>query len=198
MPAMPKFAIILILLIGVLGCHGSQDQKAEDLSKPTVAEVKDPETSTYEQLRAGSYQIGSAVDAVETARDLAQKIVDSKQAGLGEPMLDILDRLDDIGASLADYTDDPPTLDQVQKSYAEFDDQRLNAIESATDSLMAADEISGIIDDLLDQPKLKDSESLNKLSDQMDTCMDALRDAIKALGGKLPPEESDAAPSKTP
>lgn len=179
----------------VVGCHGSATPAT---TKPAVAEVKpDPETTLFEQIRSGKYQIGAATDALQAARSAVEKLADGKEKSLIEPANDMLDRLDEIGVTLADIDFGSTTIDDVRKAYADFDEKRLDAIESLTDALLATEDLLGIFDDLLDQAKYGSNEDLKTAADEVDTTDDALRDAIKALGGKLPADLEDESPKSS-
>ena len=192
--------LIALLAFGVLisaGCTGKAAAKVETANVPQVEPVKDPETTVFEQLRGGNYQINAALESLQSARDESQSIVDAKAKALLEPMVEVVDRLDEIGAELAEYADEPPTLEDVRNAFADSDDQRLNTIETASDALLAAEEVAGILDSLLEDPANKKNAKLESIAKEVDTCVEALKDAVKSLGGKVPEPATDETPKKS-
>jgi hypothetical protein len=178
--------LVSIACSGVLlgGCNrGAAQSAAEPATVPEKA--KDPEEKLYEQMRSGAFQLSSALEALQKAVVDARTLGDSSSGELKDALADIADHLDSSGASIADFTGQPPALEEFRKNFAENDDKRLKAIDKANTALMDANEADGILQSVLEKPEFKTKPELKKISDELGACLESLEGAIKALGGKL-------------
>jgi hypothetical protein len=146
----------------------------------------DPDQTLYDEVRSGAYQISAAVDAIEGVRKTSRDIALHQSGKTQKTLLSVADILDDAGKALADYGEDPPPFAQFKQNFAAQDDRRLKAIDAANeavdDLLDAQDTLGQLIDSNPPEPI---NTQLNEADSALDDCVQAVKDAIKAMGGKV-------------
>lgn len=185
----------------VLGCGSSH--KSEVATTAPATETKDttlpadPEDALYEQFKTGRYQINAAVDAIGEAVKIAKPMSMSAGGSAGEALTEVSDMLDDAGSSLVEHNDDPPSLEDFKKDFPAQDEERLKSIAAASEALRTLRDAQGTVGDLEANVPADFKADLLKLDDGIGEATDALEEAIKAMGGKVPPDEDDP-PSPAP
>jgi hypothetical protein len=164
------------LLLGVLGC-GEPAGPAEPHAKSSPS----PEQIVYEQLRSGSVQLDSAVQILSEALET----VNAKTLPRDEAIDEMRDLIDGAGASISDLSAPPSGIAEVKAKFAEYDDHRLKAVESANDALHAIADAFEITEGLRETPAFSKVAELEDLSDLLKEAKQNLRDAIITLGGKV-------------
>jgi hypothetical protein len=170
-----------MFLVVAAGCG---DRGGVDPVK-SEAPAPDPDSVLHQQLRAGSFQIRVATGTLTEALDATRKA--RVEAVHHAELLQTLDEfrlvLNEIGASLAQFTEPPPSLEAVRQEFAKYDERRLAAIREANDSHYELFEIAvileGLIETLPQQPWLPDILNLVRVA------IDDLEGAITAMGGEV-------------
>lgn len=153
----------------------------------------DPDMTVASQLREGSVQMAGAADTIESALDLAKKAAGSLGREAKQAAQDVVDLLDDAGASVADAAADPLTLEEVRKSFAVADDDRKARISSGNDAYKSLETALGTIEGLE-----AGVEGLATLKENIELAIKDVAEAIEALGGKVESEALDPADQSTP
>jgi hypothetical protein len=160
-------------------------------SPAATATGQTPEQTLYQQLRSGSFQLGAAVISIEDTYKAANEAQTKlrKFGNAQSAMQDVLDFLDSAGKGVAEYSDVPPAPEEVAKAFADFDEARLKAIESANDSLHDLREALGILEGLASEPGAEVAQAAISVKSLLAVAIDDVWGAIEALGGV--PEASD-------
>jgi ABC-type transporter Mla subunit MlaD len=186
------------LLIGLFsaavltsGC-GPKAVAASPKQAATAAETKpaDPMEAERDQVREGATQLTQAVSSLNDAvGTLAALQKSSQDPDLKRALSAIATSLDDAGASIADFSAEPPDLATFKAQFAAQDKKRLDAIDAANDALHDLDDATDALDPFLPDPKATapkpDSQAIQDLEQSMEDAQDALESAVKALGGKV-------------
>jgi ABC-type transporter Mla subunit MlaD len=126
------------------------------------------------------------MDAIESAHGTAKEMAAREKGVTQQALQAIAGYLDDAGGTLSDFADDPPTFEKFKADFAAQDDRRLKAISAANDSLEALQDAQVLIDKLLDsKPPEPEKSQLENADSELDGCVDAVKDAIKTMGGKV-------------
>jgi uncharacterized phage infection (PIP) family protein YhgE len=148
-----------------------------------------------EGMHAGAYQLSNAVQDLQTALTAAKDLQHStKRADLKAALADVIDGLDDAGASIADFTSEPPELAEFRKEIETQEKERREAVDGANDALHDVNDASGNLDEFSDKPDEADAKLLNDLNSALDDAVDDLTEGIKALGGKVEEDDSEPVP----
>lgn len=173
------------MLLVALGCSKGSEPGASDGTSGSVPPPPDPAQVAYEQVRAGFVQLGNALETLGEALSAAKTGQGSSDKILKEACASIGEYLDSAGSYLSDYTEPPATFEEFNAKFAENDDNRLKAIDAANDALHEMGEAKGILDDLLNDPKLEKKQVVLDLRDLMEDAEKDLRQAIPVMGGKV-------------
>ncbi len=183
-----RIAALLWVAIVVAGCGSSTKVAQADVATqptpaPTASLPADANEAVREQLRSGLFQLSAALDSIQEALKQAKEIQKGSKGRLKEAMSEVVDRIDSCGSTLADHNSDPPTVDDVKKDFAKFDDQRLKTVDDVNDTLSELKEIKGMVGGLTgDTPELEDK--LTRLAALVDQAMEDASGTLLALGGK--------------
>lgn len=188
------WSLIGAALALLIGCGPKKDKVVYTPPTQTTygREPNDPDQALTEQLRQGSVQMSAASDTVESALIEAKKAV---KALTGEAKLaaqDVVDLLDDAGASVADASSDPPDEADVKKDFAGADDDRKKRIESGNDAYRSIEIALGTLEGLEQQV-----DGLQSLNETLGLALDDVADAIEAYGGKVESDQGATADSTT-
>lgn len=176
----------LFVFLAISGCSKSLPHDDTSVLAAKPAAPVDPEHALYEQVRSGAYQISSAIDSIEDVRKTAKQMASHQAGSTKKALLTIEKGLDDAGDALSDYSDDPPPFDEFKKEFAVQDDRRLKAIAAGTASLVALNNAQDLLDDLIDShPPEPMKTELDNADSAMDECIQAVEEAVKAMGGKV-------------
>ena len=137
----------------------------------------------YAQLRAGAFNLDSAANSLQTALESARKLLKEADGDPKQALLDLVALVDDAGEAISDDTI-APTPEEVSKDPKGHEQDRLDAIEHASDamnSVAAASAISGDLAQSAPEELRPDAEVLDK---SIVEALDALKDAIRELGEK--------------
>ena len=183
-------------LFALAGCHrgvAAAEHAALAAKPPPV----DPMEATREGMHQGAYLLGNAAQEIADAVKTAKAIKDSSKDALMKAALsDALGSLDDAGASIGDFTDMPPALDEFRANFAREDKERLDAIDGANDAIHDVNDVLDNLDSYLSDDKSPYADEMNKLSDSLGNAIDDLTDAVHGFGGKVEQDDTlDVAPS---
>ncbi len=154
------------------------------VAKP--AAPKDPDQALFDQIRSGAYQIGSAIDAIESVRKTTKEIASREAGATQKALVMITSQLDAAGKALVEFSDEPPTFEEFKKNFSAQDERRLKAIDAANESLNDLRDAQDIVGDLLDShPPEPENTELDNADSDLEECVQAVQDAIKAMGGKV-------------
>lgn len=179
----------IVLLIALAGCRGAQETSPSGNSN---SQSESPAQRLRDQLSAGSYQFDAAVDttssALEAVKALHKEIEDPtfKQA-----LAEVEEILNVVGQRLSDYTDEPPPLIEIEKAFAEFDDQRLKAIEAGNDSIHEIQEAIGILRAITEEQAAGRTGRLADMINDLVEIVDDIAGAVQAFGGNVEPDEGE-------
>ena len=151
-------------------------------------EPDDPDKALTEQLRQGSVQMAAASDSVESALAEAKKAVKQLSGDAKTAAQDVVDLLDDAGATITEASADPPTEADVKKNFSAADDDRKKRIAAGNDAYRSIETALGTLEGLQQQVT-----GLTSLKDTITLAIDDLGDAIEAYGGKVESEQEDSA-----
>ncbi len=179
------------VVLSLCGCRG---RSPSDVYKPPVEgsskpAPQDPDQALAEQLRSGTVQMAAASDSIQDALKEAKRAVASLKGDLKDAAQEVVDYIDDAGATVADACADPPALDDVKKDFAAADDVRKHRIAAGNDAYTGLQEAAGSVSDLQDQV-----EGLSTLSDLLKIAISDVSDAIQAYGGTV--QSDDDVPVK--
>jgi len=185
--------VAFVVCLAITGCGSSTKVADGSLTSATKPAPANPEQALYDQIRSGTYQIGAAVDAIEEVRKTAREIASREKGDTQKALLTIEAHLNDAGEALSDFGDEPVTFEEFKKDFAAQDDKRLKAIDAGNESLNDLRDAQDILGDLLDShPPEPENTELNNADSALDGCLQAVEDAIKAMGGKVvDPDTSD-------
>lgn len=186
MCATARSLLLLTLLVAGLGCgSGSSNPPAASTATPAK-----PETLLHQQLRSGLVQLEGTLETIELALDEAKARLKQATGADRERLQELVDRIDDCGATLAEHLGDPPTESEVAASFARYDEQRLRMIDDVNDSVVAMNEAAGLCLGEGEEPL----PALAKLHELVTTAIEDLRGTLDALGGKevAPAEDPEA------
>ena len=172
--------------VTICGCGHPEVKPVPAARQPVSTEPTDPVQALYDKVRSGSYQISSAIDAIEEVRRATKDIAARETGNTHEALLTIAGQLDGAGKVLADYGVDPPSLDDFKKDFAGQDDHRLKAIDASNEALDDLRDAQDLLGDLLDShPPEPEGTQLDNADSSLEECVQTVEDAIKALGGTV-------------
>lgn len=156
--------------------------------------------ATRDGMHEGAFQLTNAASDLAEAISRAKTLqASTKSVELKAALADVLATLDDAGASIADFTGEPPELAEFKKQFDDQDKKRLDSIDGANDALHDIDQINDALDTFTTSPAPEDDGALSDLGDALDNATSDLTDAIKAFGGKVEPDDTQAvAPAPDP
>lgn len=194
--------VACLAALALVGCHSGK-QTVASAATPSTATLSpsapaDPNEALRSELSSGIYQLGATLDSVQAALEQAKTIDKDAKADFKQAMDDIVDRLNSCGSTLADYNDEPPSLETVAKDFKKYDDQRLKAIDDVNDTVTELKEIKGMVSGVAGTSDATEDQ-LTKLAALVDQALEDASGTLDALGGKvqLPtPEAPD--PTATP
>lgn len=183
---MRTFALSFLVGVTICGCGHSEVKPIPAARQSAPTEPADPVQALYDKVRSGSYQISSAIDAIEEVRKATKDIAARETGNTHEALLTIAEQLDGAGKVLADYGVDPPSLDEFKKDFAGQDDHRLKAIDASNEALDDLRDAQDLLGDLLDShPPEPEGTQLDNADSNLEECVQTVEDAVKALGGKV-------------
>jgi hypothetical protein len=93
--------------------------------------------------------------------------------------------LENAGSKVADYAVDLPSYETFVGELARYDDERLRAIEGSNHAILSLNAAIGAIDDMLgSKPPSEIAVRLTQIEEHATTARDAIRDAVRTMGGK--------------
>ncbi len=188
-----RLAVRVLLLVAILvgcGCHRGEADRAvlsESAAKPSPISAEERLTG---ELHAGLYQIGAALEELKLARGETQTAADEGSRKLADPLAEVLDGLDDVGATLAEVNLTEPTEEEVRAAMIDAEDRKKALLDTIAEALTSVEDVQGILDTL---PSVdpKETEHLKSAAKHLDGCHEALTEAVLQMGG-------NAASSKSP
>ena len=196
---MLRQALVTVLAaVIVTGCNHADDSTRaggagahKKIEKPV-----DPAEATRAGMHEGAFQLGDAADDLQTAVTAAKALQTStKNLELKAALVVLLDKLDDAGGSISDFTGAPPELTEFKKEIDDQDKKRLDAIDAANDAVHDINDCNDILDDFNDKPAPEDDQAISDLSDALDAAAGDLADAIKAFGGHVEKNDTETVPT---
>ena len=176
----------IVVCLLVIGCSKNAVNDVASAQTKKVSIPANPEQALFDQVRAGAYQIGSAIDSIATVRKTVRDMAAKEKGATSQALLKIADQLDAAGKALSDFSEDPPALEQFKKDFAGQDDKRLKAIDACNDSLDDLNEAQDILSALLDShPPEPENTQLTDADSALDECTQAVEGAINTMGGKV-------------
>ena len=137
----------------------------------------------YAQLRAGAFNLDSAANSLQTALESARKLLKEDDGDPKQALLDLVALVDDAGEAISDDTI-APTPEEVSKDPKGHEQDRLDAIEHASDAMKSVAEASAISGDLAQSAPEELRPDAEVLDKSIVEALDALKDAIRELGEK--------------
>lgn len=176
----------ILLLIALVGCRGPSP---DSQSPSSNAQGESPAQRLRDQLSAGSYQLDAAIDTISSALMNAKNLAsEAKNQDLKRAIAEIEEILNVVGQRLSEYTDEPPELLEVEKSFAELDDLRLKAIEAGNDSIHEVEEGIGILRAITEEQASGRVGKLADLVNELVEIVDDIAGAVHAFGGEVEPD----------
>lgn len=194
MRRLDRWVIVAVAMVMMMsgGCAPKSANAVSSGSDTAGVETpRDDSERLFQQLRAGSFQVDAALNAMEntlqSCKSTTIKSVEARQAAA-----DVSDFLDSAGSTVGDYLN-APTLDEVRRDFAGNDERRLKAIEDLNDARREVLEAQGIADPVAsDDPDAAVREVFTGIGDGIAEVIDALEGAIDAFGGSVvEPSEDD-------
>ena len=184
---MRTLAIVAALVtLLVAGCSHGSDASLDGggvANKGKKEKPPDPTEIARSGMHEGAFLLGNAADDLQKGLSAGKSLqASTKNIELKAALADVLEKLDDAGGSIADYTAEPPELTEFKKGLAAQDKRRLESIVRANDALHQVNESNDLLDDFTDKPAPEDDQTLADLTDALDAAAADLADAIKALG----------------
>jgi hypothetical protein len=181
--------------LAIAGAGCSAAKSAAPGGQPASAESAQAEPSAEEllrqQLRSGRFQLNAAAGSIEQTYLAAKEAADSykRVRDVHEGFLDVVDYVDSAGAEVSDHIEEPPTLEDITKDFATYDERRLKAVQAANDALKDLREALGVLEGLSDSPQEAVARSALSVKSLLAVAIDDLWGAVEALGGE--PEGSE-------
>ncbi|MHB8636895.1 MAG: hypothetical protein ACYC96_10540 [Fimbriimonadaceae bacterium] len=188
-----------IAAVCVAGCGHQSGRPSAGIAGAAKSEATppDPMEATREGMHEGAFLLGHAARDLERAIAAGKALqIATKNLDLKAVLVDILDKLDDAGGSIADYAGEPPTLAAFKKDFDAQDKKRLDSIDGANDAIHDVNVCDDALSDFTDNPAPGDDQPLSDLGDALDAATSDLTDAITAFGGKV--EKDDTQTLATP
>ena len=187
------FCLSLFSFVLVLGCGSPAESKARPDGADTAvsAAAESPDELLYEQLRSGAFQLNAAASSIEETLTAAKAAIGKLPIGSSsrEGMEDVVDYVDSAGSGIGDFSEDPPSKDEVAKDFAAFDEKRLKAIGAASDALKDLREALGLLETMAEDANAAVVKTVLGVRSLLAVSIDDLWGAIEALGGQ--PEATD-------
>lgn len=181
-----RWAWAVLVLLAIAGC-GKSSAAAGDPSTTGANPpgTRDPAQIVYDQVRSGFVQLDTITDTLADALTAAKEGTNSKNKTMKEACQGIADLMDSSGSYLSDYTEPPATFEEFNAKFAEYDDDRLKAIDAANDALHEVGDAKGFLEDILADPNLEKEQITMDLKDLLDQAQKDLKEAVTTLGGKV-------------
>lgn len=186
-----RHALLIGLLAFAWGC-GTEQVKSRGPSDPPPLRAEkpaDPEHKLYEQVRSGTVQLGGGSDDIEEALRAVEGLLKTVPKENKDALTDAKALIDSAGAGIADYTEEVPEFEQFKNRLAEFDDQRLKAIQETNDSIHDLREAKGIVESLEGSGTGNLTSQLEDLAALIDVAISDLSDAVTTMGGTVEQEQ---------
>jgi len=179
--------IVAMFLFGI-GCAKNESSSSDPAEAPVTkadAPAETPEELLYGQLRSGSFQLSAAAGSIEDSLVAAQEASKAlaRFRDLKDAMVEAADFINSAGASVAEFTDEPPEKEVVDKDFAAFDEKRLSAVEAANDALQDLRQALGLLESLSDDPNPEAVKWATGVKSLVAVALDDVWGAIEALGG---------------
>ncbi len=150
-----------------------------------TATKEDPERQLYDSFRSARYQIDVAGDQLANAVEAAQGLSKDQAEETRQALLDISAGLSQAGSKIGDYADELPAYEAFKAKFAEYDDERLKAIEACNEALKEVKEATDTTNDLLaSEPPEREKKVLTSIAAAVSEAKDALDDAVKGMQGQ--------------
>lgn len=187
----------LFSLALLLGCGSGCGSPAKSSARPDGADTavsaaaQSPDELLYEQLRSGAFQLNAATSSIEETLAAAKAAVRKlpKNSDAREGMLDVVDYIDSAGSGIGDFSEDPPSKEEVSKDFGTFDEKRLKAVSAASDALRDLREALGVLETMAEDASAPVVKTVLGVRSLLAVSIDDLWSAIEALGGQ--PEGTD-------
>lgn len=160
------------------------ESKDTPLTK-SEAPAESPEDLLYGQLRSGSFQLSAAGGSIEDSLVAAQEATKAlaRFRELKDAMMEVADFINSAGASIAEFTDEPPEQEVVDKDFAAFDEKRLKAVEASNDALQDLRQALGLLESLSEDANPEAVKWATGVKSLVAVAMDDVWGAVEALGG---------------
>lgn len=180
---------LLLFALLSMGC-GSQSESVDPQmpvgsTSASTAEKVDPDSLVFRQLHEGTTQLDGAADTIEEALRVADSLRSSVRGAVKNALEDILEYINSAGETIADFTIPPPSREDFDAHFAQFDDRRLKAIDAGNDARHEIREALGIADALGQDQSIPKHKEFDQLADLLSVAASDLADAVIALGGKV-------------
>lgn len=189
----PLLPLLCFPLLLAAGCNTAPPPPPEKPQAPVTDDGKPPvvqenpvekKDELYEQLHGGMFAVGTAVDKIAKASEMAKDMQATATPEDKEAVADLVATLDDTGATLADYGADGPTEDEVKSDRTKYSAKRSNMVDAITDSLKDLREQEGVMASMEEMASGKTKETAAKLDKLLNACIDDLMGALEELGVK--------------
>lgn len=180
--------VVALACLVLLGCgKGSTPAATTSTPKPNA----DPIVAAREADEQAAFSFDAACASIEDAQKGTKALAPVAGGDAKEGLLDVAEMFDSAGATLADHNEPPPPIEAYRKESSERSTERQKAVTDALDALQELRDARGRIDNLSQTAPEEHVQALETIRGQADEAIDAVQDAIKRLGGKVPSEEDD-------
>ena len=179
--------VLLALTVGIVGCKGSIAPPPSHAS----ASPPDPLVARRDADAQAAYGLDAALDAIGKAQAATRKLAPVAGGEAKEALLNVAEMFDSSGATLAEHSEPPPPIEAYRQAAGERTSEREKAVADALDALHELRDAQGTLDDLSANAPPEHKARLETIQVGTDEAIESVEDAIRDLGGKVPPEEGE-------
>lgn len=185
---MGRWLAVCLIAIAIAGC--SPKSEGAGAIKQEASEVSNPAELLREQLSSGAFQSDAAIESIANAMESARRLVAlSNNPETKAASTDVAEIIEQCGKRMAEFVEEPPSIETVRDSFATFDESRLKAIESANDCIHDLNEAHGILESIVDGASIEFASEARKLDALVLSSIDDLMGAVRAFGGAIEIED---------
>lgn len=198
----PLLASLAVILLA--GCHpdatadkdvsgkspaakeAASEKAHGEIAKGDVEVPKDPAEKLREQIRSAAVQLNPAVDKIQEAYEAAKEIEKSPLANkeFKQALEDAISSLTDAGATLSDFTEEPPEIGEFKKDLPKYQKQKDAIISACNDAIHDLTDAMSTLDDVSPTAPPKLQNPLEGVTGAIDEALGTVRDALSGAGGK--------------
>lgn len=176
--------VLFLGLVALAGCGKTPVSSAP--VAPAVA-ATDPLVEGREKDAQAAFSLDAASASLDDALAGAKKLAPRAGGDAKEALMNVAAMLDSAGTTLADHDDPPPPMEEYRKGDPAAN--RKKALDDAVDALHELRDAAGVLDDLSQNAPPAFAKPLDEIQSSLDEALESVEDAVKSLGGTVPPEE---------